>query len=289
MIKNVLEIVDREIYRVDILDGARRIKNIFYEKNIECSAVYDNDKLVGVLTQKDLSIAHPNRIIADVMTDRYICTDTNTHIWKVKEIYDSNSEIDVIFVKEKNDIVGQVTRAGIEMEIGKHIDLLTGLYKNDYIFHKAYDFIESGQSVTLMFIDLNNFGSIDKKYGHILGDLVLKGVGQVVKNNYNSDVFVCRYAGDEFAILTPYGINQCKEFAEKLNKDINEYAFPNDIPVTASIGITACKLKDKIFDNIVEVVKQLVNTASLASTKAKRSLDTSIVVEKLDMDGLIIE
>ncbi|WP_412523873.1 diguanylate cyclase [Clostridium sp. JS66] len=283
MIQKALNILDKNFMKVNILTGVRRVQNAFYEKNINCFAAYDDEKLVGVVTQKELVAAHPNRIIADAMTDKYRCIDCSTPTWKVKEIFDSNKDLCIIFVKENNDLKGFLTRTILNIELAKHIDLLTGLYKSDYIFYNTYKLINNGNELSLIFIDLNNFGTIDKKYGHINGDLVLKNVAKILRENVTKDSYLCRYAGDEFAILTPFCIDKCKLFAEKLINAINSYKFPNNIPVSASIGITGYKNHNSKTGDTLSIINKLINIASLASTKAKKKVNTSIIVENTTM------
>ena len=287
MIKNVSNMISKKFYKINILDGIRKIQHVFYEKNIECFPVYDNENLVGVLTEKELVIAHPNRIVEDVMTDKYVCIDYNAEVWKIKEIFDSNDKIDVVFqIDENHKIIGFITKVGLNIELGRHIDLLTGLYKSDYIFYNAHNLIKSGQQTSLIFMDLNNFGHIDKEYGHIYGDLILKNIAEILKKNITPNFSLCRYAGDEFAVITSYGIEKCKKFSQKIIDDIKACKFPNDIPVSASIGITECRPKNIKIKNASSIVANLINSASLASTKAKRSLNKSIITENLDISDI---
>ena len=86
MMRRVLDIMDKNFYKVDILKGIKEVQNIFYEKNIKYSAVYDNERLVGVLTLRELVIANPNSIVENVMTDRYTCIDCKSYIWLFEDI-----------------------------------------------------------------------------------------------------------------------------------------------------------------------------------------------------------
>lgn len=286
MIKKVLNIMDNNFMKVDFVNGVRRIQDVFYERSTECFVVYDNERLVGVVTQKELVGAHPNRIIGDVMSDKYICIDYCTHVWEIREIFDLNRNIDIALVKDEDKVIGYITRITLNTELGKHIDLLTGLYKNDYLFYNAYKLIRSEQNTTIIFMDLNNFGYIDKEYGHINGDAILKDVAEVLKENIASECYLCRYAGDEFAILTPHPIDASKVLAEKIISAISSHEFTNNIPVSASIGITGCRIHNNKIENIFEVIKKLVNVASLASTKAKQSANNSIIVGDVDIDAI---
>lgn len=279
ILRRVLDMMNKNLYKVDILKKIKEVQNIFYERNIDCSAVYNNERLVGALTLRDLVIANPNSVVEDVMTDRYTCIDYKEYIWKIKEIYDSIEAIDFIFVKDENDIVGYVSRTSINIELGKHIDLLTGLYKNEYLFYNAHKLIKSRTSMSLIFIDVNQFGDINKKYGHVSGDLILKNIADILRKNITSNMFVCRYAGDEFAILTSYNRDYCKLFSEKLSYDIRKYKFSQNIPTSIAIGIADYDSKSSFNDNnTMDIIKNLINTASIASTKAKESNDNLVII-----------
>lgn len=286
MIKKVLDIIDKNFIKVNILRGVRQVQNIFYEQNTECFVAYDYDRPVGVVTKRQLVGAHPNRIIADVMSDKYICVDSYSGIWEAKEIFDLNSDIEVILVKDGSEIIGYITRTILNIELGKHIDLLTGLYKSNYMFSNAYKLIKRGENATIIFIDLNNFGYIDKKYGHINGDAILKSVAEILKEIVPSASYLCRYAGDEFTILTPYSIDDSMVLAKKIINAISLYEYPNNIKVSASIGITGYKVHNKQTDDITALINELVNIASLASTKAKHNVNNSIIIEKVDIDAI---
>ncbi|WP_333860018.1 GGDEF domain-containing protein [Clostridium sp.] len=273
--------------KVDILDGVRRIQNIFCEEDIDCFIVYENKKLMGIVTKKELVRAHPNRILADIMSDRFICINSHIHIWHIKEIFDLNEDINVILLENEDDVVGYISRTNLNAEFSKHIDLLTGLYKSDYMFYNAHKFIENKQNATIIFLDLDNFGLIDKKYGHINGDIILKNISTILKNNIPKDCYLCRYAGDEFAVLTPYCINKSKLLSQNILNIIDSYEFPNNIKVSASIGIASCDIHDcgKI-NNSLDIINKLVNKASLLSTKAKQNTNTAIITGNLDINAI---
>lgn len=286
MIKKVSDIVQNNLKKVDILNGVRRIHNVFREEGIECFVAYDNNSLAGVITKKELVGAHPNRIIADIMSGKYICVDCCTYIWEIREIFDLNKDINIILVEDENGITGYITRTILNIELGKHIDLLTGLYKSEYMFYNAYKLIKNGKNISLMFIDMDDFGYIDKEYGHIKGDAILKIVADILRENAGSDSYLCRYAGDEFAIVNSYSKEDIKLLAEKISGAINTYSFPNCIPVSASIGITGFMAHNKKINSITDLINKLVNSASLSSTRAKQGTENSIIIEDVDKDEI---
>lgn len=286
MIKKASDIMEKNFMEIDILNGVRKIQNIFHQEGIECFIAYDNKNLAGVVTNKELVGVHPNRIAADIISDKYMCIDRGIYLWEVKQIFDLNNDINVILVENEARIIGYITRIILNIELGKHIDLLTELYKSDYVFYNAYNLIRNGKHTTIIFIDLNNFGYIDKKYGHVLGDAVLKVIANILKENVGPDYHLCRYAGDEFAIVTSHCVGDSKILAEKIINSINSYPFPNDIPVSASIGITGFGAHNKKIENISDLINRLINIASLSSTKAKQSINNSIIIEDADLDEI---
>lgn len=276
----------KNLREVQVLTGVRKIEDVFSREGIECFIVYEEKNLIGVITEKELVGAHPNRLAADVMSDKYLCVDYSMNIWKTKEIFDLHKDIHVILVEKEHKIVGYIKRATLHAELGKYFDSLTGLYKRDYMFYQVYKLIKQGKHATIIFIDLNNFGSIDKKYGHIIGDVVLKEVADILKNTLESNYYLCRYGGDEFAIVTPYCTAASRLLAEKIIKSIKSHLFLNDISVSASIGIAGFRIQNNKIENISALISKLVNIASLASTKAKKDRNHLVIVEDLNIDEI---
>lgn len=102
------------------------------------------------------------------------------------------------------------------------IDELTKCYNRRYINEKLPIDIESAKAnklpLSIAMIDIDYFKLINDKYGHLLGDLVLKDITNVIKNNIRgkSD-WIARYGGEEFLILFN---DTSKEDAYNLSKRI---------------------------------------------------------------------
>lgn len=284
--KEYSNIIGKNFIYVDILSGVRKIQYAFRDNGIEYFLVNEDGKLIGIVTSKELIGANPNRIAADVMSHKYKCINPFMYIWEVKEVFDLYTDIDVLLIQNQGKIDGYITRNMLNMELGKHIDLLTGLFKSDYMYYNAYNLINNGKHTSIIFIDLDNFGLIDKMYGHINGDAILKNVANLLSEIVDSHSHLCRYAGDEFAIVTSKSIEDSKILAEKIINSIELYHFDNDIQVSASIGITGLGIQNRQIENIQELIDELVNTASLSSTKAKQELNKSIIIKKFNLDAI---
>lgn len=83
-------------------------------------------------------------------------------------------------------------------------DDLTQLPNRNYFYQvlcDAYDNESTRNQTALIFIDNNNFKSINDKYGHLVGDEVLKEMATRLKQSTRQNDFIARLSGDEFAII----------------------------------------------------------------------------------------
>jgi diguanylate cyclase (GGDEF)-like protein len=87
-------------------------------------------------------------------------------------------------------------------------DPLTGLLSRIAFEDEFQSFMrsayETGQSLSLAFLDIDNFLSINQEHGHDGGDQVLRVVAEIFNQHAGEDAVVARYGGDEFALLFPY-------------------------------------------------------------------------------------
>mgnify|MGYP000226134554 CR=1 FL=1 len=128
-------------------------------------------------------------------------------------------------------------------------------YNRRYINEKLPIDIESAKAnklpLSIAMIDIDYFKLINDKYGHLLGDLVLKDITNVIKNNIRgkSD-WIARYGGEEFLILFN---DTSKEDAYNLSKRIksvveNSIFKYDDIEINITISIGIASLTSEIDD-----------------------------------------
>ena len=100
----------------------------------------------------------------------------------------------------------------------------------------------NAKPLSVMMMDLDHFKSINDTYGHVAGDMVLRQMGKILKENiYPLDV-AARYGGEEFILLMP---NTCSEkamqAAEKLRKIIDQWQWDiggdKTVSITISLGV----------------------------------------------------
>lgn len=127
-------------------------------------------------------------------------------------------------------------------------DGLTGVYNHRYFYQVLKrDFIiaqRSKSDYACLLLDLDHFKLVNDTWGHLFGDKVLKGIGQLLSKRLRKTDLVARYGGEEFAILLPdVALVNAVEVAEAIRCRIAEHTFRNEgvaVKVTASIGV-ACR------------------------------------------------
>jgi diguanylate cyclase (GGDEF)-like protein len=126
-------------------------------------------------------------------------------------------------------------------------DMLTQV-KNRRAFHLALHnevsrAARSSDPLSLLFVDFDYFKRINDQHGHPMGDRVLKVVAQYMNNMLRKTDHVCRYGGEEFALVLPNcGCQRALDIAERIRQQVSELTIRDDkgasVKVTLSIGVS---------------------------------------------------
>lgn len=99
----------------------------------------------------------------------------------------------------------------------------------------------SQKPLCVMLLDLDHFKQVNDRYGHDVGDLVLKLVARVLKKSSRAEDFACRLGGEEFLIVcSDTDLKSAQQIGERLRKTIEStplQAQGGPVRVTASIGV----------------------------------------------------
>jgi len=124
-------------------------------------------------------------------------------------------------------------------------DSLTGLNNHRYFQESLKKLVaksnNTGNSVALVVIDVDNFAQFNNLHGHAIGDRVLMTIGSTILSAIREADEACRLSGDEFALILPKtSAMEAYVFAEALRDNINnalKAMFPKE-PPTITMGIS---------------------------------------------------
>ncbi|WP_448136022.1 PAS domain S-box protein [Stenotrophomonas rhizophila] len=140
----------------------------------------------------------------------------------------------------------------------------------------------TGQSASLMFIDLDNFKPVNDSHGHLAGDAMLWAVANVLRHGVRDSDIVARLGGDEFAvILAGCSLKRARRIASDLLDGVRTLTIPWDLQrlsVGASIGIAAIGGSMSVDDAVA--------AADAQCYLAKAAGKNNVQVETPTMEGL---
>lgn len=122
-------------------------------------------------------------------------------------------------------------------------DALTGLGNRTLIFRRLSEALASGDTVGLLYLDLDGFKAVNDTYGHAAGDAVLHAVAQRLRSVLRPGDTAGRLGGDEFAVVCPEvelpdGMTLLADTVSAALVDPVELMAGDVIPIRASIGVT---------------------------------------------------
>jgi len=124
-------------------------------------------------------------------------------------------------------------------------DTLTGLYNHGYFKEALHYEVEKSRryktSLSLLFLDLDDFKQVNDTLGHLKGDKIMRQVATILKQETRQADLLCRYGGDEFVLLLcQTSAEQAMVLAERLRRAIAQSPMnPLELglKVTVSIGV----------------------------------------------------
>jgi diguanylate cyclase (GGDEF)-like protein len=137
-----------------------------------------------------------------------------------------------------------------ELDRQSREDSLTGLANrrawDEELTHQCARSGRDGSAFSVMLCDLDQLKAVNDQLGHPVGDLVLKAVGGVLKENVRAGDVVARVGGDEFAILTPVDQLGAAELADRLRLMVRDRVGTAAAigGVTMSIGVSGWEGSD---------------------------------------------
>jgi len=158
--------------------------------------------------------------------------------------------------------------------VSSMLDPLTGILNRNGLKNKLKDLVSKckklGKDLSLMLFDIDGFKMINDTYGHMVGDMVLKELSELVNCTIRKDDLFVRWGGDEFLVVSMINLDEALFIANRLRRMIESRSF-SGLDVTVSIGISVYLVN--------EPVEEAIKRADRALYKAKAKGKNSVVVE----------
>jgi len=205
------------------------------------------------------------------------------------------TSIQTVYGRRKRVLAKYLTMSNITAEMNMlqtmknlaNLDALTDIANRRSFYAQAEELLRrcgSGLSISLIMLDIDCFKAVNDTYGHDAGDMVLREIALLLKQNVRAQDVVARYGGEEFIIIIPGAeADTAVGLAERLRERIAaaEMIYETErIHVTASLGV-AEEICSPDFQ-----VERLVKNADAALYGAKNAGRNRVVLYSPDVDGM---
>jgi diguanylate cyclase (GGDEF)-like protein len=143
------------------------------------------------------------------------------------------------------------------------VDNLTGAANPRFFYDLARMEIDRFQRYkhpfTLAYIDLDNFKTVNDRFGHPTGDRVLRIVASSARKFLRKTDVIARLGGDEFALLLPETNEESARIAlSKIHDGLLEEMRIENWPITFSIGVLTCNVAPHTTEELVRMADKLM-------------------------------
>jgi diguanylate cyclase (GGDEF)-like protein len=151
-----------------------------------------------------------------------------------------------------------------------YLDGVTGIFNRRYFELRIAEEIARSSRHTLTFsvimADIDHFKRLNDEFGHLLGDVVLRQISEILEQQLRKSDVLTRYGGEEFAIITPEtGLESALAVCEKLRRVIESWHFPGvPRPVTISAGVAEYPVQGSTRDELVKAADEALYAAKQA-------------------------
>lgn len=189
---------------------------------------------------------------------------------RVRQLEEHIDELEDHLIHDK--LTGLKTRAFFEEEVGIYLDVIAK--QEELLKHGSSERKErfGFRNLSVIFLDIDHFKSVNDNHGHDVGDIVLKEVAQVIEKSLRAGDTVARWGGEEIVVSLLGADEQDASLkAEEIRGLVAKHAFSqvSGLKVTVSAGVAVAERGLS--------VHKLVKRADLALYEAKESGRNKVV------------
>lgn len=154
-----------------------------------------------------------------------------------------------------HDKVEKLEQDNSQLKLSNDTDFLTGVYSRKYaqiVLEEHYRiYSETGRTFSVAIGDIDFFKSVNDKYGHEAGDVVLKQLGTLFKEYMRETDIASRWGGEEFLFIFEADLDTAVKIVERLRKQVEQTSISDrgsDISVTMTFGCTQIKKEETVLE-----------------------------------------
>jgi len=154
-------------------------------------------------------------------------------------------------------------RSLAEAHFASRRDTLTGLVNKGGFYQVVSAELEVcrryRRTLSVAYIDCDNFKAVNDRYGHHVGDDVLRVVARTMGRKLRASDLPARLGGDEFAVMLPEtSAESCRQVVEMMQQRLLAEMQTHSWPVTFSIGIATFMRMPPSIDDMIRLADQLM-------------------------------
>lgn len=159
----------------------------------------------------------------------------------VREFACVESELRALFERikyielEKWDRAAKQAGDSLVLMFGCTTDVLTGVANRRRLETYLSEAARKAEPMSLIMMDIDHFKQVNDRYGHAVGDEVLKHFAQTVQEAIRPEDFLARYGGEEFTVICNADLDQAVSMAERVRNAIEgapARTTAGEIPIT---------------------------------------------------------
>ena len=256
------------VFWIDCSTGSELSMSIFYLFPIALAAWYVN-RIMGIVLS----------LLAAMLCSYAEVLDHKTYSQPWYGMWDGLVRLSFFLIIAS--LIAKVRRELIRVQEQSRVDLLTGARNRRSLYEAAEQELEKvkryHRPLSLLYVDLDNFKSVNDTLGHEAGDELLKTVVAAFEATLRRADLVARLGGDEFAVLMPETDEaQAGLVAERLRQATQAAMAARSWPVTTSIGAVTA-LESATIEELIQAADVVMYEAKKAGKNGfrQRSLGTA--------------
>lgn len=168
--------------------------------------------------------------------------------------------VTLVFIMEMQAAANQLRNQNVALDNMASIDPLTGLYNRRSMQDFFTQALKMEEAFCLVMCDIDNFKKVNDTYGHDFGDVVLKEISQIIRQQVSNNGYVCRWGGEEILILSNAKLDHTCQVAENIRSHVEKHIFSchnQSIHCSLTIGVAAHRFGNTVEDTITHADRRL--------------------------------